>query len=108
MLPKTIAGLSVVCKRKCASSETPVRMPLPNDASEPMLQVEAPHAGAIRSPNTIKSPMAIRRRARLGAQSTVSFFAASPGGKRIENEKGHAGESLIYFALEFALASRGK
>jgi hypothetical protein len=53
-------------------------MPLPNDASEPMLlQVEAPHAGAIRSPNTIKSPMAIRRRARLGAQSTVSFLAAS-------------------------------
>jgi hypothetical protein len=42
------------------------------------------------------------------AQSTVSFFAASREAKRMENEKRHAGESLIYFALEFTLASRGK
>ena len=35
-----------------------------------------------------------------GAQPTVA--------KQMENEKRHAGESLICFALEFSLASRGK
>lgn len=43
-----------------------------------------------------------------GAQSTVSFFAAFKEAKQMENEKRHAGESLICFALEFSLAGRGK
>jgi hypothetical protein len=58
-------------------------------------------------PNTIKSPMAIRRRARLGAQSTMSFFAAQEA-KQMENENGTQAKVCIHFALEFALASRGK
>src|SRR6476659_4854614 len=71
---RTIAGLSVVCKRKCASGVTPDATP-----TRPL----RPHAAN-------------------------GLLVYRPRGRRIENEKRHAGESLIYFALEFALASRGK
>jgi hypothetical protein len=74
-----------------------------------MLQVEAPHADANRSANTIEGPMALKKKGKSSdVQSTVSFFGASQEAKRMENEKRHAGESLICFALEFALASRRK
>ena len=42
------------------------------------------------------------------AQSTTHLLRRLSQAKRIENEGRHAGESLIYFALEFALVSRGK
>jgi hypothetical protein len=74
-----------------------------------MLQVEEPQAGAIRSPNAIEGPMALRRRANLVmcSQQCPSLRPLS-GGKADGEWERHAGESLIYFALEFALATRGK
>ena len=59
-------------------------------------------------PESARDPLALGKGNASGAQPTVSLFVAFKEAKQMENEKRHVGESLICFALDFSLASRGK